>query len=333
MLPYRALDLLPFVPSGGDYEAALRFAAALGFETEWQHDGYTGLRIGGAVFVLQRFEDPAVQQQTMLTLTVDDLDAFHAHVAALDLPRLLPGVRMTPPTDFPWGREVHLIDPAGVCWHVRQRAAPRAIRPVILTGEHVRLEPLARKHVDALAPFALDEDLWRWTTSALRSRADLEAYVAAALADAARGVAMPFVTIARGPATAGSPHGAVAGATRFGNVELAHGRVEIGWTFVGRPWQRTAVNTEAKLLMLRHAFGALGCRRVELRTDALNTRSRAAILRLGAVEEGVLRRHMVTSTGRIRDTVVHALTDVEWTEAERRLAAALRRGSNAPGAP
>jgi RimJ/RimL family protein N-acetyltransferase len=175
---------------------------------------------------------------------------------------------------------------------------------VTLTGSSVRLEPLTLQHVDALAEVALDEDLWRWTPTRVTSHGDVAAYVRAALHEHARGEALPFATIAL-------PSGQVVGSTRFGSFVPAHRRVEIGWTWVGRPWQRTAVNTEAKLLMLRHAFGPLGCARVELKTDALNARSRAAIARLGAREEGTLRKHMVVEGGRARDTVYYSITDDE----------------------
>lgn len=259
----------------------------------------------------------------MLVLTVDDLDAFWVHVEAQDLPRSLPGVRVAPPKDFPWGREVHLIDPAGVCWHVRESPAPRAVRPVTLEGTHVRLEPLAPRHFEALVEVGLDEALWRWTPNVLRSREDLVRYLEGALDEARRGMSLPFATVARGAA---GDCDTVVGSTRFGNVALEHHRVEIGWTWIARPWQRSAVNTEAKLLMLRHAFGALGCRRVELKTDALNERSRAAIARLGAREEGTLRRHILTSTGRMRDTVYFSITDDEWPSVEAGLVQRLARG-------
>ena len=190
----------------------------------------------------------------------------------------------------------------------------------------MRLEPLARSHLSALAAVALDEELWRWTPAPLRTVDDLARYIDAALAEAARGTALPFAIIARGPATEASPHGTVVGSTRFGNVDLTNRRVEIGWTFVAKPWQRTAVNTWAKLLLLRHAFGPLGCRRVELKTDALNERSRAAILRLGALEEGTLRQHMSTASGRVRDTVYFAITADRWPSVEAGLVAALQRG-------
>ncbi len=173
----------------------------------------------------------------------------------------------------------------------------------------MRLEPLALGHLEGLATDGLDADLWRWTLSRVRNRDDLAEYVRTALDGQAKGDMLPFATIERATGT-------VIGSTRFGNAALDHGRIEIGWTWVAGPWQRTAANTEAKLLMLRHAFGPLGCHRVELKTDALNERSRRAILRLGAVEEGTLRKHMVTASGRVRDTVYFSITDDEWPSVE-----------------
>jgi RimJ/RimL family protein N-acetyltransferase len=117
----------------------------------------------------------------------------------------------------------------------------------------------------------------------------------------------------------------VIGGTRFMNIEPAHRRVEIGFTWIGRPWQRTAVNTEAKYLMLRHAFETWNCIRVELKTDVLNRKSRDAIVRIGATEEGILRRHIIAATGRIRDTVYYSILDSEWprvkAELEKKLSA------------
>ena len=191
--------------------------------------------------------------------------------------------------------------------------------PVTLSGPTVRLEPLSLAHLDALAEVALDPELWLWTASHVETRADLERYVRAALAMAEAGTALPFATVHR-------ESGRVVGSTRFGNYVPEHRRVEIGWTFVGRPWQRTAVNTEAKLLMLRHAFDTLGLNRVEWKTDALNARSRAAILRLGAVEEGTLRAHMVVGDGRLRDTVYFSVLRPEWPRVEAGLVARLARG-------
>jgi RimJ/RimL family protein N-acetyltransferase len=134
----------------------------------------------------------------------------------------------------------------------------------------------------------------------------------------AQGTALPFVIVELGS-------GAAVGSTRFGNYERIDRRVEIGWTWVGRPWQRTAVNTEAKLLLLTHAFEALGMRRVELKTDVLNQQSRRAILRLGATEEGIFREHMVTSRGRVRDSIWFSILAREWDTVKARLTASLER--------
>lgn len=191
--------------------------------------------------------------------------------------------------------------------------------PVTLEGAHVRLEPLTRAHLDALAEVGLDPDLWTRTASTIRTRDDLAAYVETALTGQADGTALPFATVDRAS-------GRVVGSTRFGNYVAAHRRVEIGWTFVAPPWQRTAVNTEAKLLMMAHAFDTLGLTRVEWKTDALNTRSRAAILRLGATEEGTLRSHMVVRDGRLRDTVYFSVTAPEWPAVRDRLTTRLTQG-------
>jgi RimJ/RimL family protein N-acetyltransferase len=193
------------------------------------------------------------------------------------------------------------------------------VEPVTLAGRHVRLEPLSRAHLDALWEAAADPDLWRHTLTRIANREDLSAYVEAALADQARGTALPFATV-------DLASGRVAGSTRFANASPVDRRVEIGYTFVARPFQRTAVNTEAKLLMLRHAFDVWGCVRVELKTAARNARSRAAIRRLGAVEEGILRRHARMHDGTWRDTVFHAILDHEWPAVRARLEERLARG-------
>jgi N-acetyltransferase len=190
------------------------------------------------------------------------------------------------------------------------------LAPVTLAGRYVRLEPLTSEHTDALAEVGLDPDLWRWTTSQVTNRAEMAAYVQAALAGQAAGSALPFVTVEQAS-------GRVIGSTRYGNVDLANRRVEIGWTWVAGPWQRTAVNTEAKYLLLRHAFESLGCLRVELKTDVLNERSRRAIARIGGREEGILRKHVITQSGRVRDTVYFSIIDDEWPEAKAALEARL----------
>jgi len=199
-----------------------------------------------------------------------------------------------------------------------------AIAPIVLEGRAVRLEPLSLDHVDALCRVGLDAGLWQWTLDTIVTREQMHAYVAEALEARRAGTALPFVTIERGSAE-------VVGSTRFGNIEPAHRRLEIGWTWIGRPWQRTAVNTEAKLLMLRHAFEDLAMLRVELTTDALNARSRAAISRIGGREEGVLRRHMITASGRSRDTVYYSILAEEWPDVRTRLESRLHSRRDVAG--
>jgi RimJ/RimL family protein N-acetyltransferase len=190
------------------------------------------------------------------------------------------------------------------------------VEPVVLEGVHVRLEPLSRTHVPGLCEVGLEEELWRWIPTPVRTAADMAAYVELALKEQADGGSLPFAQIERAT-------GRMIGSTRYMNIEKVHHRVEIGCTWIGRDWQRSAVNTEAKYLLLRHAFETLGCMRVELKTDSLNEKSRAAILRIGAKQEGIFRNHMMTSTGRIRHTVYFSIVDSEWpavkSELERRL--------------
>lgn len=182
-----------------------------------------------------------------------------------------------------------------------------AVTATTLEGARIRLEPLAEVHHAALCLVGLDDELWRWTPKPVHTAADMADYIAFALAEKKAGRALPFVIIDKAT-------GQAIGSTRFGAIEPAHRRVEIGWTWLGRSWQRTAVNTEAKYLLLRHAFETLGCIRVELKTDALNERSRTAIRRVGAREEGTLRSHMITASGRVRDTVYYSILDREWPE-------------------
>ena len=187
-----------------------------------------------------------------------------------------------------------------------------------LEDEHVRLEPLSEEHVAALSEVGLDPELWRWIPYRATTAEEMRAYVKSALDDQAAGTALPFVTVER-------LTGRVVGSTRYMNIDLPNRRVEIGATWIAKPWQRTAINTEAKYLMLRYAFEALACIRVELKTDALNEKSRNAILRIGAKEEGTLRQHVVTWTGRLRDTVYFSILDSEWPQVKTALEAKLKR--------
>jgi N-acetyltransferase len=193
------------------------------------------------------------------------------------------------------------------------------VQPVTLVGQHVCLEPLFLEHVDGLARVGLDPQLWRFNPTAMTTADDMREYVATALDEQRRGVSLPFAVVER----AG---GQVIGSTRFANIVPEHHRLEIGWTWYAAPYQRTAVNTEAKLLLLTHAFDVLGAMRVEFKTDALNARSRTAIARLGAVEEGTFRKHMRTASGRIRDSVYFSIVDTEWPAVKARLTGKLGAG-------
>jgi RimJ/RimL family protein N-acetyltransferase len=179
------------------------------------------------------------------------------------------------------------------------------LTPVTLEGRHVRLEPLSRRHKSDLAMVALDPELWRFTPTQIHSTDDLDAYIETALSLQRAGTAIPFATIDRST-------GRAIGSTRFGNIDPQNRRAEIGWTWLGRDFQRRAFNTEAKLLMLTHAFERMDCIRVELRTDVLNTKSRNAIARLGAKEEGILRHHMILPDGRLIDWVYYSVLRDEW---------------------
>ena len=187
------------------------------------------------------------------------------------------------------------------------------VEPVMLEGDHVRLEPLTLGHLEVLCAVGLDPELWRWTGVTVTTRERMDAYVRTALEWQVAGSAVPFATVERAS-------GKVVGSTRFANMSVQDRRVEIGWTWIAPPWQRTVINTEAKYLMLRHAFEVWDMNRVELKTDVLNTKSRRAIERLGAKEEGVFRHHQVTESGRLRDTVYYSILREEWGEIGKRLA-------------
>jgi RimJ/RimL family protein N-acetyltransferase len=158
--------------------------------------------------------------------------------------------------------------------------------------------------------------LWHWIPYRATTAEEMRAYVRNALDAQAAGTALPFATIERAA-------GRVVGSTRYMNIDGPNRRVEIGATWVAKPWQRTAINTEAKYLMLRHALETLQCVRVELKTDALNQKSRDAILRIGAKEEGTLRQHIITYTGRLRDSVYFSILDSEWPKVKADLEARL----------
>lgn len=187
-----------------------------------------------------------------------------------------------------------------------------AFAPCVLEGRATRLEPLEPEHVDALAEVSVGRGLFRYFPFPLDSREALGAFVTAMGVSRDAGATLSFATIDRAT-------GRVAGSTSFLAIERAHRRVEIGATWLAPPWQRSPLNTEAKYLMLRHAFEAARMNRVELKTDARNARSRAAIARIGAMEEGTFRRHMVMPDGALRDTVWFSVIAEEWPEVKKRL--------------
>lgn len=193
------------------------------------------------------------------------------------------------------------------------------IEPVILEGEHVRLEPISMKHFDDLAKIAFDEELWKWTLGKVSNENDLKNYIIEAAEGNKNGVYLAFATIAKKTNRA-------VGSTRFGSFAPEYRRAEIGWTWIGRDFQRTPVNTEAKYLMLKHAFETWKCLRVYLQTDALNERSQKAILRLGAVKEGVMRKDKIAYNERVRDSVMFSILDNEWAKVKANLEAKLSLG-------
>ena len=190
---------------------------------------------------------------------------------------------------------------------------------IVLEGELVRLEPLRRGHEDGLWSASRDARMWRWLSVLQpRTRAELSAYVETALASAAAGTELPFATVDR-------TTGRVLGSTRFLALRPEHWSLEIGWTWLTPEVWSTGVNVEAKLLMLSDAFERLGCRRVELKTDALNERSRRALEALPAQFEGVHRKQMLVRGGENRDTAWYSIVDDEWPAVRENLRARLRR--------
>ena len=194
------------------------------------------------------------------------------------------------------------------------------IEPVTLEGEFVRLEPLKIEHLDALCEVGMTDSLWFFTANVVQTVEDMRKYVETALNEAERKVSLPFVTIDR-------KENKIIGSTRFGNIDAHNRKAEIGWTWINPLWQRTNINTEAKLLMLTHAFETWNCVRVELKTDVLNEKSRNAMLRIGAKQEGILRRHIITDAGRFRDTIYFSIINDEWHEVKENLRAKLAKSN------
>ncbi len=193
-----------------------------------------------------------------------------------------------------------------------QRTPMRKIESIVLEGRFVRLEPLERHHEGDLNAIAGNPEIWSSFTSDLAVPENMRAWIEKALANRAIGTEQPFVTIDRA-------RGTIVGSTRVMDIQEAHDAAEIGATWLGRAWWRTAFNSESKYLLLRHLFDTIGCRRVCLKTDLLNERSQRAIERLGAAREGVLRKHMIVQGGRSRDSVYYSIIDDEWPPIKARL--------------
>lgn len=187
-----------------------------------------------------------------------------------------------------------------------------------LTGEHIQLIPLQREHAGALLEAAADGELWNMTLTVVPGPQTVEAYVETALAGRAAGTVWPFVIALRGA-------GRIVGSTRFWKIDRANRKLEIGHTWLAASMQRSAVNTEVKLLLLTQAFEAMQCVRVQFTTDELNETSRAAILRLGATQEGIVRHERIMPDGRKRNSVRFSIIDDEWPQVRTALQNKARR--------
>ena len=192
------------------------------------------------------------------------------------------------------------------------------LHPVTLKGRYIRLEPLSSAHHADLCEVGLDEELWRVTMTLIRTPEEMKKYIETAIREQVEGKSLPFAIV-------DTASNKAIGSTRYGNIDTANRRVEIGWTWIARRWQRTGVNTEAKLLLLTHAFETFGCIRVEFKTDSINKQSRNALLRIGAKEEGILRNHMIAHGGRIRHSVYYSIINSEWKDVKRELEKKLKR--------
>ncbi len=193
------------------------------------------------------------------------------------------------------------------------------VTPVTLIGKYVRLEPMTEAHVSDLAEIGVGMDFWDFMVyGRMDTVEDMRVWVREILSRAEKGTDLPFVAIHL-------ESGRVAGATRYLNIMPNDRGLEVGGTWYGLDFQRTTVNTESKYLLLTHAFEALGCIRVQIKTDSLNLRSQKAIERIGAIKEGVLRNHMILPNGRVRHSVYYSILDTEWGNVKKRLAEMLGR--------
>jgi len=187
------------------------------------------------------------------------------------------------------------------------------VEPITLEGRWVRLEPLAQHHAVGLAEAARDEEIWRYMPAKLTTIEQIKHWITETLALQATGAVLPFAIVERA-------EGRAIGSTRYLNIMPRDRGLEIGWTWLGRAAWRTAVNTECKYLLLRHAFETLDCIRVQFKTDQRNERSRRAIERIGGQFEGILRQHMVLPDGSYRDSAFYSIIDAEWPAVKAKLA-------------
>jgi len=193
------------------------------------------------------------------------------------------------------------------------------VNPVVLEGKHARLEPMTEAHVSALAEIGVGQDFWNFMVYGdMNNEEDMRGWVMDILSRAEKGTDLPFVVTHL-------ESGRIAGATRYLNIMPNDRGLEIGGTWYGVDFQRTAVNTECKYLLLTHAFETLGCIRVQLKTDSRNERSQKAIERIGAKKEGVLRNHMILPDGYIRHSVYYSILDSEWGDVKREFEEMLKR--------
>jgi N-acetyltransferase len=193
------------------------------------------------------------------------------------------------------------------------------VRAVTLAGRFVRLEPLSEQHIGGLAAIGIDDSIWQYMPYGfMRNEDDIRRWVRGILAHAAEGTDLPFAAI-------DLASGCVAGATRYMEIRPSHHGLEIGGTWYGAAFRRTHVNTECKYLLLEHAFERLKCIRVQLKTDSRNERSQQAIERIGAVREGMLRKHLILPSGYVRDSVYYSIVDSEWPNVKLRLQEMLAR--------
>jgi N-acetyltransferase len=195
------------------------------------------------------------------------------------------------------------------------------IAPATLEGYGMRLEPLTVDHADELGAAVADGKLWELWFTAVPEPDDVDAYISTALAGLSAGRMLPWAV--RELAT-----GAIIGSTRYHDIVPEIDRVEIGYTWYAKSWQRTHVNTSCKLLLFEHAFDTLGCKVVGLRTDNFNFASQRAIATLGAKKDGVIRHHLARRDGSVRDTHIFSVLATEWPDVRRHLRLRLDRHSN-----